>query len=178
MVSRSSSPRRTLSSSAAHSTRSSRDCGNSRPFGSAADGVAGATNTLQKARDRTWRAKLTDQIHIADVDTELQRRGRHQRFEFAALQALLRVQALFLRQASVMRGDRRLAQAIRQLARHALGHASRVDEHQRGAVRLDQLHQLVIDLLPHVGATLPLPAATVALQAANRVGVDGRYRQW
>ena len=116
-----------------------------------ADGVAGATNTLQKACDRTWRAKLADQIHIADVDTELQRRGRHQRFEFAALQALLRGQALFLRQASVMRCDRRLAQAIRQLARYTLGHASRVDEHQRGPVRLDQLHQLVIDLLPHVG---------------------------
>ena len=117
----------------------------------AADGVAGATNTLQKACDRTRRAELTHQIHIADVDTELQRRGRHQRFEFAALQALLRGQALFLRQASVMRGDRRLAQAIRQLARHTLGHASRVDEHQRGAMRLDQPHQLVVDLLPHVG---------------------------
>ena len=117
----------------------------------AADGVAGATDALQKARDRTRRAELAHQIHIADVDAEFQRRGRHQRFEFAALQPLLGGQALFLRQAAVMRGDRRLAQAIRQLARYALGHASRVDEHQRGAVRLDQLHQLVVDLLPDVG---------------------------
>ena len=36
-------------------------------------------------------------------------------------------------------------------ARHALGHAARVDEHQRGAVRLDQLGEPVVDLLPDLG---------------------------
>ena len=49
----------------------------------------------------------------------------------------------------MMRSDRVFTQTFRQLARHALGHASRIDEHQRGAMRLDQPHQLVVDLLPH-----------------------------
>ena len=117
----------------------------------AADGVAGAPDTLQETRDRTRRAKLAHQIDVADVDAQFQRRGGHQRLEFAVLQPLLGCQAVLLRHAAVMRGDSGFAQAVRQLARHALGHASRVDEHQRGAVRLDQLHQPVVDLLPDLG---------------------------
>ena len=55
------------------------------------------------------------------------------------LQALLGVEALLLGQAAVMRGDLLLAEALGEMARHALGHAARVDEDERGAVLRDQL---------------------------------------
>ena len=177
MVSRSSSPRRTLSSNAAHSTRSSRDSGNSRPFGSAADGVAGAADALQEAGDRARRAELADQVDVADIDAEFQRRRRHQRLQLAALQPLLGGQPLFLRHAAVMRGDRRLAQAVGQLAGDAFGHAAGVDEHQRGAMRLDQPHQLVVDLLPDLGRHHRFQRRGRALPAPGRAGAGGRYRR-
>ena len=71
----------------------------------AADGVARAPDPLQEARDRARRAELADQIDLADIDAELERGGRDQRLELAALQALLGVEPLLLREAAVMRGD-------------------------------------------------------------------------
>jgi len=47
-----------------------------------------------------------------------------------------------------MRGDMLGADALGELARRALGHAARVDEDQRGAMRRDELGEAVIDLLP------------------------------
>ncbi len=51
----------------------------------------------------------------------------------------------------MMRGDLLVAEALGELARHPLGHAARVDEDQRGAMRFDELRQPVIDLLPDIG---------------------------
>ena len=41
-------------------------------------------------------------------------------FQFAALQALLGVEAVLLRETAVMRGDRFLAEPVGEMARHAL----------------------------------------------------------
>ena len=49
------------------------------PFRRAVDRVAGAADALQEGRDRARRADLADQIDIADIDAELERRGRDQR---------------------------------------------------------------------------------------------------
>src|SRR5206468_1721354 len=74
-------------------------------LGRAVDGMAGAPDALQEARDRARRAELADEVDLADIDAELERGGRHQRLQGAALQALLGVEPLLLRHAAVMRGD-------------------------------------------------------------------------
>ena len=69
----------------------------------AADGVAGAAGALQEGRDRARRAELADQVHVADVEPEFQRRGRHQHLQVAPLEPLFRVQPGFAREAAVVR---------------------------------------------------------------------------
>jgi hypothetical protein len=45
----------------------------------------------RKAVDGARRAELAHQVDVADVDAEFQRTGRHQRFQFALLEPLLRL---------------------------------------------------------------------------------------
>src|SRR5215475_13823105 len=97
-----------------------------------------ASDPLQQARNRARRAELADEVDLADVDAELERSGRHQRLELAVLEPLLGVETLLLGEAAVMRRDLVLADALGKLARHALGHPARVNEDERGAMRLDQ----------------------------------------
>ena len=113
--------------------------------------MARAADPLQEARDRARRAELADEIDVADVDAQLERRGGDQRLQLAVLQPLLGVEPLLLGQAAVMRGDRVLAQPLGQRAGDALGHAARVDEYQRGAMRFDQAQEPVVNLLPDLG---------------------------
>ena len=100
----------------------------------AADGVVGAAHALQEHRDAARRAELAHQLHVADVDAELERGGGHHDLELAGLEALLGVEARFLREAAVVGGDVLFAEAFGQVPRHALDHAARVGEHQRGVV--------------------------------------------
>ncbi len=120
-------------------------------LGRAVDRVAGAPDPLEKARDRARRAELADEVDLADVDAELERGGRDQRFERAALEALLGIEPLLLGEAAVVGGDLALAEALRQLAGHPLGQPPGIDEDQRRAMRLDQPGQPVVELLPDVG---------------------------
>jgi len=64
--------------------------------------MAGPPHPLQKGVDRARRADLAGEVHVSDVDAELQGSGRHQHLQFTALQALLRVQSAFLGEAAVM----------------------------------------------------------------------------
>ena len=114
------------------------------------DRVPRAPDPLQETRDRARRSELADQVDLADVDAELERGGRDQRLQRTAFQTLLGIQPQLLGEAAVVRAHLALAQALRQCARHPLGHPARVDEDQGGAVRLDQLRQTVVDLLPDV----------------------------
>ena len=120
-------------------------------LGRARDRVPGSPDPLQERRDRARRAELADQVDLADVDAELERGGRHQRLELAVLEPLLGVEALLLGQAAVVRGHVLGADPLRQLARHPLRHPAGIDEDQRGAMRLDQVRETLIDLLPHLG---------------------------
>ena len=54
--------------------------------------MARASDALQEGRDRARRAELADKIDVADIDAELERRGRHHGGECAGLQPLLRVE--------------------------------------------------------------------------------------
>ena len=59
------------------------------PLGRAANGVAGAADALQEGCNRARRTELADEIDIADVDSEFERGGRHQGFQFAPFEPLL-----------------------------------------------------------------------------------------
>ena len=111
--------------------------------------MTGTADALQKGRDRAWRTNLADEIDVADVDPELERGGRHQGLEFAALQPLFGGEPELLGHAAVMRGDGLFAETVGELARDALGHAPGVDEHERGAVLRDELGQAGVDFRPH-----------------------------
>jgi hypothetical protein len=74
----SSSPAADRRSSAAHSTRSSREVGKTRPFG-VPRSCARIADALQERRDAVRRSDLADEIDVADVDAELERRGGDER---------------------------------------------------------------------------------------------------
>ena len=73
-------------------------------LGRAVDGVPGPADALQEGCDRARRSELADQVDLADVDAQLERSGRHERFQFAVLEPLFGIQALLLGQAAVVRG--------------------------------------------------------------------------
>ncbi|CRM16802.1 hypothetical protein [Pseudomonas sp. 24 E 13] len=124
--------------------------GKQAALGRTADLVPGAADPLQKPVDRAGRADLADQVHIADINAQLQRRGGDQHLQRTGLEALLGVQAHFLGQAAVVGGHRRLAQTLAQMPRQAFGQAPGVHEYQRGAVFARQLGEAVVDQLPHI----------------------------
>ena len=100
----------------------------------AAHRVVGAADALQEHRDAARRAELAHELDVADVDAELERGGGHHHLERAGLEALLGVEAGFLGEAAVVRGDAVFAEPFGEMARDALDHAARVREHQRGVV--------------------------------------------
>ena len=175
--SRSSSPRRTLSSSAAHSTSSSRVSGNSRPLGTAPIACPARPDALQERRDRARRAELAHQVDLADVDAQLERGGRHQRLQLAGLEPLLGVEPLLLGRLPWCAATCVLAQALGELCATARPGAAGVDEDQRGAMRLDQLGQPVVDLCPPRSASPPRAASAAARsRGRGRAPCGGRCR--
>jgi hypothetical protein len=74
------------------------------PFGTPAIVCPGAADALQQRRDAARRADLADEIDVADVDAELERRGRDERRSPPAFSRSRRRGAL-LRQAAVVRRD-------------------------------------------------------------------------
>ena len=146
---RSSSPRRIERSSATHSTRSSRDIGNTRPFGVPATRMARPADALQQRRDPMRRSDLAHEVDVADVDAELERRGGDERLERARSSGAL--------SASSRRSFDRLpwcavtasspSRSLRWRA-SALGEPPRVDEDQRRAVFAHELGEAVVVLLP------------------------------
>src|SRR5262249_40849673 len=81
-------------------------------FGRAVDGGARASDALKKGRDRARRAELADEVHVTDIDAELERRGGDERFQLAVFQALLGIEALLLRETAVMRANMFLPEAL------------------------------------------------------------------
>src|SRR5581483_6582635 len=116
----------------------------------AADGMPRTARTLQERRDRTRRRELADEVDVADVDAELERRRGHERPQLAALQALLGREALLAREAAVVRGHGVLAEQLAQVPRRTFGHAPRIDEDERRAMLLDELGETRVYLRPGV----------------------------
>src|SRR6185312_3954309 len=114
----------------------------------AADGVARAAHTLQESIDASRGADLTDKVHVPDIDAELERRGRNERFQLAPFETLFGFEPAFLGQTAVMGHDVLGAQSLGELARGALGEAARIDENERRAVLAYELGQPVVELAP------------------------------
>jgi hypothetical protein len=121
------------------------------PFWRAGDGMSRTPYPLQQARDRARRTELAHEIDLADIDAELERSGCHQRLELAVLEPLLRIETQLLGEAAVVRRHVLGADPVGELARHPLRHPPGVDEDERGAMRLDQRGEALIDLLPDLG---------------------------
>ena len=120
-------------------------------LGRAVDGVSRPPDALQESRDRARRSELADQVDLADVDAQLERSRRHERFQFAVLEPLFGIETLLLGQAAVVGGHLIGADAFGELTRHPLDQPAGVDEHEGRAMRLDQLRQALIHLLPDLG---------------------------
>ena len=122
--------------------------GEDPPFRHALDGVAGTADALQEGGDAVRRRDLADQVDVADVDAKLERRGGDEDLQLPLAQLFFSLQPRLLRQAAVVRGDVVGAEPLGQLVRHTLGQAARVYRDQRGAMRLHQRDQPVVDFLP------------------------------
>ena len=118
------------------------------PFRQAAEPVTRAANPLQQRRDHARRAELAHEVHVADVDAELERGRGNESLEPARLEPFLRAQPMFLREAAVVRRDRVVAEPLREVARGALREPPGIHEHERRPVRADQLREPVVFLDP------------------------------
>ena len=101
-------------------------------------------------RDRSRRAELADQVDGADVDAELERRGRDDRAQLAVLEAVARPRAAARRDRLPWCASTAPRRAAPRGVRHALGQAPRVHEDERRPVRADQRGDPVVDLAPHL----------------------------
>ena len=110
--------------------------------------VARPAHALEERGNAVRRPNLADQVDVADIDAELERRRRDECLERAGLQPMLGIEARLLREAAVVGGDLALAKPFAQMPGRPLGHPSRVHEDQRGLVRGDQLGQAVVILVP------------------------------
>ncbi len=112
-----------------------------------ADLVTGAPDALDPARDRSRRLHQHDEIDGAHVDAELETRRGDDRAQPALFQLRLDLHALLARQRPVVRAYELLARELVETRGEPFGEAARVAEHDRGAVRADQLE----DARVHVG---------------------------
>ena len=110
--------------------------------------VSGAPHPLEKRGDRARGAHLDDEVDVADVDPELERRGGDERAKASRFQTLLGVQAPRPREAAVMARDRVFPQDARQLCGDPLRHLARVDEDESRPVLPDELRDPLVDLGP------------------------------
>jgi hypothetical protein len=111
--------------------------------------VARAAHALQSHGDGPRRADLHHQVHRANIDSQFQRGGRDQHFDFAIFEFFLRRQTQFAREAAVMGCDVVRPEFLRQMMRDSLRQSPGIYEDQRGAMLFDQLDQTVVDLVPH-----------------------------
>ena len=117
-------------------------------LGDGAQPVPRAPDPLQQRGDGARRPDVADQLDVADVDAQLQRRGGHHHRHLRGLELLLGFEPGLARQAAVVRQHLALAQPVGELVRHSFHQPAGVHEHQGGAVALDLLHDAVVDLGP------------------------------
>ena len=130
--------------------------------------VTRASDPLEQRRDPMRRANLADEIHVPDVDAQLQRCGGDERAQGAGLEPTLRVLPLFAGEASVMRGDRFFAEPIAQMPREPLRHPPRIHEDEGRAVLLESTPPAGRSTPPRPRATSPRRGATSGLRCRGR----------
>ena len=119
-------------------------------LGGAADRVTRSPDSLKERGNPVRRSDLTHQVHVPDVDAELERGRGHERAQGSGLQPHFRVQPFFFGQTAVMCCDGVLSEPLAQMSRETLGHPSRVDEDESSPVRFDQTRQPVVIFTPHL----------------------------
>ena len=148
---RSRSPERTARSSAMHSTRSSRDAGNTRPFGVPAtvcpDRPTRCSSVAMRCGDPIWQTRSTWPMSMPSSSDAV----ATSTLQGAVLEPCLGVEPALLGQASMMRRHRIVAQALAQVAGQPLGEAPRVHEHERRPVFPDEAGEPLVILLPDLG---------------------------
>ncbi len=107
----------------------------------------GPPDALQERRDRARRAHLADELDRSDVDSELERSGRHERAQLAGTQPCLGARASVGGEAAVVRGDLVGAESLAEHMREALREPPRVHEDERRAVVCDMRRDAVDDLV-------------------------------
>ena len=112
--------------------------------------VARAADALEQGRDRARRPELDHQIDRADVDAELERRGRHDDPERARLEPLLGVEPSGAGEAPVVRRYRVGPEPLAEGVGGPLGEAAGVHEDEGGAVGADEVGDPVVGLAPEV----------------------------
>ena len=118
--------------------------------------MAGAAYALHRRRDRSRRAHLAHQVDGADIDSQLQGRGRDQQPDLSILELAFSLQAKFPGEASVVSGHILRPQALAQSEGHPLHHAAGIDKDQRRPVLQGQLGQPRINIVPDgVGSHRP-----------------------
>ena len=132
----------------AHSSRSARNLGKIAALGDGAELVAGAADSLQSARHRFGALDLDHEVDGAHVDAELEARRRDEARDLARLQQLLDLHALLASDRPVVcPRNLRVCQLV-EPDREALREPAVVDEHDRRAVRADELEQRRVDRRP------------------------------
>ena len=113
--------------------------------------VSGPADPLEPAGDGRRRFHLHHEVDRTHVDPELERRRRDDASEPPVLERILDLQALLARDRPVMRPHEVLVRELVQPRRQPFGAPPVVDEHDRGAVRADQIEQHRVDGRPDRG---------------------------
>ena len=124
--------------------------GEDDPLRNSALPVARSPHALEQGGERSRRAQMADEVDMADVNAEFQRRRGDDGRQRARFQPLLRIQPDLARQGAVVRGHAALAESLREPVGDALGQPPRVDEHDGRAVGLD----VGGDAVEHLGPVL------------------------
>ena len=133
-------------------------------------------DALEQRGDGSRCAELADEIHGADVDAEFERGRGDERLQLTALQPIFSVEPQMGGEAAVVGGDAVGAEQFGQIGGDALGQAAGVDEHERRAVRFDQLSQAPVnfgpDFVRHHGFQGRTGKFDREIQSAGMAGID------
>ena len=117
-------------------------------LGGSAEAVSRAADALNRGRNGFGRIELAYEVDCADIDAEFERRGRDDRLQLSALEALLREQTLGACEAPMMRHHGVDAQALLEIQRDALGQAPAQGKNQRGAMLANEFGDSIVGGLP------------------------------
>ena len=139
-----------------------------------ADLVAGATDALYSACDRTGRLDQHDQIDRAHVDAELEARRGDDAAQPTLFELGLDLHPLLARQRSVVRAHELLARELVEARGEPLRETPGVAEDDRGAVRADQLEDARVHVRPDAVIRLWIVEPERAGSGARGGGVRAR----